>query len=459
MIKAMSEGKMALPEDKETRAAVQTEIERYRRKQAAVDAKAAAPTTPQIGEVTIGDMQTKLQTPPPPAETLPPPMRNRPLAPGQAVNRDLTEGKLLRAIYSSRQLEEVLTDFWFNHFNVYLNKGADRYMVTSYERDVIRPHVLGKFKDLLLATAQSPAMLFYLDNWQSAAPDVVRPFAPPKQKKTGLNENYGRELMELHTLGVDGGYTQQDVTEVARCFTGWTIRQPQLGGGFFFNPRMHDRGEKHVLGVTIPAGGGMEDGLKVLDILAKHPSTARFISKSLAIRFVSDNPPDDLIDRMAATFTKTDGDLREVMRTMLNSDEFWAPSNLRSKMKSPLEMVVSAVRAVNGDVESAQQMANLMNTLGEPLYLKIEPTGYTNRGADWLNSASLLARMNFANSLTQNKIKGVKVDLTQFSGDAAQIEHNILLTDASPALQSAIDSSMGTRIAGLTLGSPDFQRR
>ena len=506
MIKAMSEGRMALPEDKETRAAVQTAIERYRRRQATDNSN--APASPQIGEVTIGDMQTKIQTPPPPPalqrgtpesraalleslpeeqqidaiEALPQPVRNRVAlaaspalrrriqtlsAPNQVVNRDLTEGKLLRAIYSDRQLEEVLTDFWFNHFNVYLNKGADRYMVTSYERDVIRPHVLGKFKDLLLATAQSPAMLFYLDNWESAAADTVRPFAPAKQKKAGLNENYGRELMELHTLGVDGGYTQRDVTEVARCFTGWTIRQPQQGGGFFFNPRMHDRGEKHVLGVTIPAGGGMEDGLKVLDILAKHPSTARFISKSLAIRFVSDNPPDELIDRMAATFTKTGGDLREVMRTMLSSDEFWAASNFRSKMKSPLEMVVSAVRAVNGDVEDAQQMANLMNTLGEPLYLKIEPTGYTNRGADWLNSASLLARMNFANSLAQGKINGVKVDLTQFSGDAAQIERNILLTDASAPSQSAIEAGMaesnqpaaGPRIAGLTLGSPDFQRR
>jgi uncharacterized protein (DUF1800 family) len=526
MIKAMSDGRMALPEDKETRAAVQTAIERYRHRQTAAAANAAVPTTPQVGEVTIGDMRTKIQTPPPPSsegpvtptalndlplsqdqkqgllrgtpearaalveslpedeqidaiEALPQPMRNR-LAlagspalrrrieilttPNQVVNRDLTEGKLLRAIYSDRQLEEVLTDFWFNHFNVYLNKGADRYMVTSYERDVIRPHVLGKFKDLLLATAQSPAMLFYLDNWQSAAPGMMRPFAPPKQRKAGLNENYGRELMELHTLGVDGGYTQQDVTEVARCFTGWTIRQPQQGGGFFFNPRTHDRGEKHVLGVTIPAGGGMEDGLKVLDILAKNPSTARFISKSLAIRFISDNPPDELIDRMAATFTKTDGDLREVMRTMLTSDEFWAAANFRSKMKSPLEMVVSAVRAVKGDVENARQMSTLMNTLGEPLYLKIEPTGYTNRGADWLNSASLLARMNFANSLAQGKVAGVKVDLTQFSGDATQIEHNILLTDASAALQSAIDSGMGTeiagtRVAGLTLGSPDFQRR
>ncbi|HVW08805.1 MAG TPA: DUF1800 family protein [Bryobacteraceae bacterium] len=529
MIRAMSEGRIPLPEDKETRAAVQTAIERYRRRQAADDADAAIPTTPQVGEVTIGNMETKIQTPPPPPpggrvapetlnqlplsqdqkqallrgtpesrldlieslpedqqvdviEALPQPMRNRIAAagspalrrrvevlsaPGQVVNRDLTEGKLLRAIYSNRQLEEVLTDFWFNHFNVYLNKGADRYMVTSYERDVIRPHVLGKFKDLLLATAESPAMLFYLDNWESAAPGMVRPFAPANQKKAGLNENYGRELMELHTLGVDGGYTQQDVTEVARCFTGWTIRQPQQGGGFFFNPRMHDRGEKHVLGITIPAGGGIEDGLKVLDILAKNPATARFISKSLAVRFVSDNPPDELIDRMADTFTKTDGDLREVMETMLHSDEFWAASNFRSKLKSPLEMVVSAVRAVNADVENPQQMANLMNTLGEPLYLKIEPTGYTNRGADWLNSASLLARMNFANSLAQGKMAGVKVDLTQFSGGAAQIEHNILLADASRASQAAIQAGIsessqpaeGPRIAGLTMGSPDFQRR
>jgi uncharacterized protein (DUF1800 family) len=274
--------------------------------------------------------------------------------------------------------------------------------------------------------------------------------------------------MELHTLGVDGGYTQQDVTEVARCFTGWTIRQPQQGGGFFFNPRMHDKGEKHVLGVTIPAGGGIEDGLKVIDILSGSPATARFISKSLAVRFVSDNPSDALVDRMAATFTRTDGDLREVMRTMLNADEFWAAANFRAKLKSPLEMVVSAVRAVNGDVDTAVQMVQLMNTLGEPLYRKQEPTGYTNRGGDWLNSASLLARMNFANSLAQGKIAGVKVDPTQFAGDTEQIEHNILLADASPASQAAIQAGIGEgvqkqpigpMVAGLTLGSPDFQRR
>jgi uncharacterized protein (DUF1800 family) len=314
-------------------------------------------------------------------------------------------------------------------------------------------------------------MLFYLDNWESVSDNTpVRPNAP-NQRRAGLNENYGRELMELHTLGVDGGYTQQDVTEVARCFTGWTIRQPNQGGGFFFNPRMHDRGEKHVLGVTIPAGGGIDDGLKVIDILSKHPATAHFIAKSLAIRFVSDNPPDALVDKMAATFTNTDGDLREVMRTMLNADEFWAAANFRAKLKSPLEMVVSAVRAVNGDVNTAVQMVQLMNTLGQPLYRKQEPTGYTNRGGDWLNSASLLARMNFANTLAQGKVPGVKVDLTQFSVETAQIEHNILLTDASPASEAAIQAGIdqmkttpgktpaGPMVAGLTLGSPDFQRR
>ena len=512
MIKQMADGKMSLPstDDPLTRAAAQTAIARYEKKKGADDAAQAPPAGPTPGPMTAamlsalpldadqksdllnGTQETRidlLASLPDDKlvavlEALPPQIRNR-LAnagpptlrrrvevlntPMQVVNRDLTEGKLLRAIYSNRQLDEVLTDFWFNHFNIYLDKGADRFMITAYERDVIRPHVLGKFKDLLLATAESPAMLFYLDNWESVSDNApTRINAPAKQKRQGLNENYGRELMELHTLGVDGGYTQQDVTEVARCFTGWTIRQPQQGGGFFFNPRMHDRGEKQVLGVTIPAGGGMEDGLKVIDILAKSPATAHFIAKSLAIRFVSDTPPDALVDKMAATFTTTDGDLREVMRTMLNADEFWAAANFRAKLKSPLEMVVSAVRAVNGDVDTALQMVQLMNTLGEPLYRKQEPTGYTNRGGDWLNSASLLARMNFANSLAQGKVAGVKVDLTQFSGDTTQIERNILLADASPASQAAIQAgidegtqkqSTGTMVAGLTLGSPDFQRR
>jgi uncharacterized protein (DUF1800 family) len=336
--------------------------------------------------------------------------------PEQVVARDLMEGKLLRAIYSNRQLEEVLADFWFNHFNVFLDKGADHYLVTEYERDAIRPHVLGKFKDLLEATAKSPAMLFYLDNWQSAGPG--------NGARRGLNENYGRELLELHTLGVDGGYTQKDVTEVARCFTGWTINQPQRGGQFVFNPRLHDSGEKVVLGVKIPAGGGIEDGEKVLDILAHHPSTARFISKELAMRFVADDPPATLVERMARTFLKTDGDLREVMKNMLGSKEFWSAGAYRSKMKSPLEMVASAVRAVGGDVDYAFALANQVAQLGEPLYRKQEPTGYSNSGREWVNSAGLLARMNFALQLASNRMPGVKVD---------------------------------TAVTGVELGSPEFQ--
>jgi uncharacterized protein (DUF1800 family) len=383
--------------------------------------------------------------------------------PMQIVNQDLIGARLMRAVYSDRQLEEVLTDFWYNHFNVFLDKGADRYMVTSYERDAIRPHVLGHFKDLLLATAQSPAMLFYLDNWQSRGVDLKG----GARKREGLNENYGRELMELHTLGVDGGYTQQDVTEVARCFTGWTIREPRRGGGFEFNERIHDKGEKHVLGFTIAAGGGMSDGLKVIDILAHHPSTAHFISKNLAIRFVSDNPPEYLVAQMAATFQKTDGDLLEVMRTMLDAPGFWDAANFRSKIKSPFEMVVSAVRAVNGDVDFAQGLMNQLNQLGEPLYRKLEPTGYSNVGADWANSASLLARMNFGVALAKGRIRGVKVDPAQFdvAGDASRIERSILATDPSPAAKDAIATGLadqqdtGALAAGLTLGSPDFQRR
>jgi uncharacterized protein (DUF1800 family) len=316
------------------------------------------------------------------------------------------QSKLLRAIYSERQLQEVLTDFWFNHFNVFLEKGADRYLVTGYERDAIRPHVLGKFKDLLEATAKSPAMLFYLDNWQS-----VGPRAPGGGRaRRGLNENYGRELLELHTLGVDGGYSQKDVTEVARCFTGWTINQPQRGGGFTFNPRLHDTGEKTVLGVKIPAGGGMEDGEKVLDIVAHHSSTAHFVSWKLAQRFVADNPPPALVDRMAQTFLKSDGDLREVMRTMLNSKEFWSVGAYRSKMKSPLEMVASAARASDADVSFALPLANQVAQLGQPLYRKQEPTGYSNSSQAWVNSAGLIARMNFAVQLANGNIPGVKVE-------------------------------------------------
>ncbi|HWE51198.1 MAG TPA: DUF1800 domain-containing protein [Bryobacteraceae bacterium] len=502
MVKLMLDGRMPFPEDKQTRYSVQKMIARFQRRENA-DKNTGAPDNPEFNATALPDSwqlderdrQTLTKGKPPQQlavlesltpdrqldvlDTMPNGARQRlfPIAPPdvrrriqifngpvQIVNQDLMDAKILRAVYSNRQLEEVLTDFWFNHFNVNLDKGADRYMVTSYERDVIRPHVLGHFKDLLLATAKSPAMLFYLDNWQSAGPD------PTKRRKQGLNENYGRELMELHTLGVDGGYTQHDVTEVARCFTGWSIREPQRGGAFEFNERLHDRGAKQVLGVTIPAGGGMEDGLKVLDILAHSPATAHFISKSLAIRFVSDDPPETLVRKMATVFTRTDGDLREVMRAMVEAPEFWDPANFRSKVKSPLEMEISAVRAVNANVDFAQALAGQLNPLGEPLYRKLEPTGYSNRSTDWMNSASLLARLNFSMALVQNKIGGVKVDSGRFTGDATEIEQSVLFTAVSAAAQAAITAGLeaqaqqnaaqtASMVAGLTLGSPDFQRR
>jgi uncharacterized protein (DUF1800 family) len=370
-------------------------------------------------------------------------------APQLVIAQDLIESKIYRAVYSNRQLEEVLTDFWFNHFNVFLDKGADRILTASYERDAIRPHIFGKFRDLLEATAKSPAMLFYLDNWQSVAP---QPNAPPRQQSRGLNENYARELMELHTLGVDGGYTQKDIVEVARCFTGWTIRNPRLGGGFVFTPRLHDKGEKVVLGEKIPAGGGIEDGERVLDILGRHPSTAKFIARKLAVRFVSDNPPASLIDRMAKTFTKTGGDLRAVMKTMIDAPEFWSESAYRAKVKTPLEVVASAGRALNADVEWAMPLANQIAQLGQPLYRKVEPTGYSSANADWVNSAALLARMNFAIALAQNKVPGVRVDTSGFNTNA-------MLQDASAETRAAIGKAAPESVVGLVLGSPEFQRR
>ena len=275
----------------------------------------------------------------------------------------------------------------------------------------IRPHVLGKFRDLLEATAKSPAMLFYLDNWQSVGPNAPQALrGGPNAQRRGLNENYGRELLELHTLGVDGGYTQKDVTEVARCFTGWTIDRPQFGGAYRFAPRLHDNGEKVVLGVKIPAGGGEKDGEKVLDIVAHHPATAHFIAKKLAQRFVADDPPAELVERMAQTFLKTDGDLRAVMQTMLDSKEFWSEGAYRSKIKSPLEVVVSAVRTSNANVDFATALVNQVAQLGEPLYRKTEPTGYSNSSREWMNTAGLMARMNFAVQLAGNKVPGVMLE-------------------------------------------------
>jgi uncharacterized protein (DUF1800 family) len=420
--------------------------------------------------------------------------------PEQVVVRELMQAKLVREIYSERQLDEVMTDFWINHFNVFINKGADRYLVTSYERDAIRPHVLGKFEDLLAATAKSPAMLFYLDNWLSVGPDseVARGVArhphgygsgPGKrgaksEKASGLNENYGRELMELHTLSVNGGYSQKDVTEVAKAFTGWTLEAPKKGGDFRFEPRMHEPGDKIVLGHRIQQDGEKE-GLEVLHLLARNPNTAHFISEKLAMRFVSDDPPAALVDRMTQTFLKKEGDIREVLRTMFQSPEFWSPAAYRAKVKTPLEFVVSAVRSSGAEVDDARAMVGTLNNMGMMPYGMMPPTGYSMKASTWVNSSALLGRMNFAMGLAAGKIRGVKMD----SGDQAEggeadaqqalarLEDSLLSGDISKQTHDTIrkqleDPKITQRrlddpkrpanvaaIMGLILGSPEFQRR
>ena len=320
----------------------------------------------------------------------------------------LEQEKLLRAVYSERQLEEVLVDFWFNHFNVFAGKGAVRNYLAEYERDAIRPYVLGSFRDMLGATARSPAMLFYLDNWLSSA----RGARGANQRSTGVNENYARELLELHTLGVDGGYTQQDVVNVARAFTGWSM-QPRRGTGFMFLPARHDRGEKIVLGHTIKAGGGIDDGERVLDIVAAHPSTAKHIATELAIRFVSDTPPPALVNRLAAKFTATRGDLREVMRALLSSAEFLSPEVYRVKVKTPFEFVVSALRATGADVRVALPLAKTLKDMGMQPYFCQPPTGYDDTAAAWVSAGALVSRMNFAVDLSKNAIRGVRVPLSE----------------------------------------------
>jgi uncharacterized protein (DUF1800 family) len=388
--------------------------------------------------------------------------------PQQYVNQELIENKLYRAIYSNRQLEEVLADFWLNHFNVFNGKNQTRVLLTSYERDAIRPHVLGRFRDLLSATAHHPAMLIYLDNFQSQAPrdDMPQPPNGAPGRRPGINENYGRELMELHTLGVDGGYTQDDVIAVARAFTGWTVYDPQKYAEFQFNPAGHDRKEKVVLGHTLPAGRGQQDGTDVLDILARHPSTAKFISKKLAQRFVSDDPPQALIDRMAATFTKTDGDIRAVLQTLFASIEFSSEGAWQSKLKSPLEMVVSAVRALNADAVETLSLGQRIAEIGQPLYGKVEPTGYPNTGEQWAGASGIIGRINFATALASSQVPGVKADVSRFNFKAPKAVATELLGIApSPEIVAAIEKSLQGKeatpsmLAATILGSPEFQKR
>jgi uncharacterized protein (DUF1800 family) len=441
--------------------------------------------------------------------------------PGVVVD-ELVQAKLLRAVYSERQLEEVMTDFWFNHFNVYVGKGLDRLLLTNYEQEVIRPRVFGKFEDLLVATAKSPAMLFYLDNWLSVGPDSpealgmpARPRGPygprrrypgrfpgrspgpspnPKRRQnSGLNENYGRELLELHTLSVNGGYSQRDVTEVAKVFTGWTIERPYEGGGFRYDPRMHEPGPKFVLGHRIKPKGE-DEGREVLHRLATSPQTAHFISLKLAQRFVSDDPPQALVDSMAKTFLKKKGDIREVLTTLFRSPEFWDEKTYRAKAKTPLEFVASALRGTGADVEDALPLARQLNNMGMPLYGAQPPTGYSMRSETWVSSSALLNRMNFALALTSGKIRGVKVDAAQLAGGGAApgdatmalstVESTLLAGDVSQQTHASIvaqiaesqkGAAQGSKperkpaetprppdvatVAGLLLGSPEFQRR
>ena len=381
---------------------------------------------------------------------------------------ELTAQKLIRAIEGRKQLEEVLSDFWFNHFNVDINKGEDRYFVTAYEREAIRPHIFGKFRDMLLATAKHPAMLFYLDNFQSRA--------------NGLNENYGRELMELHTLGVDGGYTQDDVIQVARALTGWSIDEPRKNAEFKFKEKIHDRGEKKILGVNFPANGGIEEGEKVIDLLANHPSTAKFIATKLVRYFVADEPPEKLVSRVAQRFLKTHGDLKQTYMEIFKSPEFWSRKYFANKIKPPFRYLVSSVRALGGEVETKTELTRYLNQLGEPLYRCPPPTGYKDVAEAWVNPGALVTRLNFGIALAANRINGVFVQLPHIEKPphdptalVARIENKLLHARLSANSEKVVLKEFNlegrvmadgevrplslAKAVGLVIGSPEFQRR
>ena len=378
---------------------------------------------------------------------------------------ELAQSKLLRAVLTERQLQEVMTDFWFNHFNVFQPKDSDQWYTTAYERDVIRPNALGKFRDLLLATAQSPAMMVYLDNWLSIGPNSlangVNP-ANPKSKpgNKGLNENYGREVMELHTVGVNGGYSQADVTHLAAILTGWSVDQPNRAGNFQFDTKKHEPGPKQWFGYTIddqgkvlvaPAGqpiptitfpgnvpDGMKQGYAALSILANSPQTAHFISYLLAQRFIADDPPVPLVNKLSAAYLASDGDIKTVLRALVASPEFNSHRYFRNKVKMPMEFVASAFRATGTDPQNVQPLVGLVNNqLGQPLYRALPPTGYYVTADQWMNTQSLMARLNFADQLTHNKFGGIKFD-------APRVLALSLMNDPTAgARMAAIDSKNG----------------
>jgi uncharacterized protein (DUF1800 family) len=462
-------------------------------------------------------------------------MQQKGLKREQELFRQFFCQKVLRAAYSQNQLQEVMTDFWFNHFNVSITKNDCAEFIPAYERDVIRPNALGKFNELLLKTAKSPAMLYYLDNFMSSGPleagkpqPVVMDSAVQQFRKSrGINENYAREVMELHTLGVDGGYTQQDVTQAARVLTGWGVYpmgEYAKGGGmavlkrfsdqqiasrgfvhegdFFFNSNRHDKEEKTVLGHVFPAGGGYEEGVELLGMLAQHPSTARFISRKLAVRFVSDEPPVTLIDKMTKTFLDKNGDIRQVLLTMVEAPEFWNAQALREKTKSPFELAIGSVRSLHATILQPIQLYNWVTRMGEKKYYYQAPTGYPDKGAYWINTGSLLNRMNFGLALAAGRIPGVNVDLLALnsghepeSAQAALMIYGKLILperdlDATvkrltpmlnePGIAQKVDAAsagvegtvrgaasgdmvsndpMLAQVVGIIIGSPEYQRR
>jgi uncharacterized protein (DUF1800 family) len=450
------------------------------------------------------------------------------LAKLQGPNRiiaELSMAKVDRAVYSNRQLQAVMEDFWFNHFNVFANKGDDKWLLTAYERGTIRPHAMGKFQDLLLATAKSPAMLFFLDNYLSADPAAVArqealknfrharyqgAFAggsmptpgtfpgpatsgpppangatAPKKPERGLNENYGREVMELHTVGVDADYTQQDVIQMAECLTGWTIHEPRKDPEFFFDEKIHGEGKKVVMGRTFNYGGE-KDGEEALKMLAGKPATAKFISTELAHHFVSDNPPQSLINRMAKSFTTSNGDIRAILHTMIYSPEFWSKDAYRAKVKTPFELVASTARALNSEVTITLPLAQWVGRMGEPLYLCQPPTGYSDKAETWVNTGALLNRLNFALAFAGDKMGGATIDLNNMLGEEASKDPNAALARSiqifldgqiSPSTQATLEARLKDPqilqarlddpvkqvneglIVGLVLGTPEFQRR
>ncbi|HXT15080.1 MAG TPA: DUF1800 domain-containing protein [Gemmatimonadaceae bacterium] len=413
-----------------------------------------------------------------------------------AAARELPTSILLRATISDRQLLEVMTVFWENHFSVSADKMPNPFTLVDYDR-AIRTHALGKFRDLLHAVATSPAMLFYLDNYQSAVdslhPTVIewraeqrRAAHPPfgdtalvrtlHRRRAGVNENYARELMELHTLGVDGGYTQRDVQEVARCLTGWTIDNFQFGGTFSFDAARHDAGEKTVLGVRIPGGRGIEDGEQVLDILARHPSTARFIATKLVVHFVSDSPPPALVERVAQVYLHTDGDIREMMRAIVHSPEFNSRGAYRAKVKTPFELVASILRAMNAAPDTTPQSVQLVARLGQPVFGRPTPDGWPDQGAAWMNTGALMNRINLGAQVAANQIRGVSIagwkprqplSAMRAEQQVDGVIDALLAGDGSPEVRRellAVQSPPQTvqhiaEMASIVIGSSDFQRR